>query len=198
MFINNYLKKLTSENLTNITEHSNRELIVELLQEIISQQKWQNLKIINEPKRDKKGRGAPDFLLKRNGVVLGYIENKKLEADLDDRDITKQMEKYKGLSDNLLLTNYRQWRWIKKGVEQKELRVNLGSVEEVFTTDFIPNQIEVDSLKQLLVDFLNFNLDKPKIGTAKELSFELASRTHKLFDYSLLALQQEQQDRGIK
>ncbi len=50
------------------------------------------------------------FLIKRNGVILGYIENKKLEAKLDDKDIERQIEKYKGLSNNLLLTNYIETR----------------------------------------------------------------------------------------
>jgi hypothetical protein len=118
----NYLKNLSSEDIANITEHSHRGLIKNLLDIIIEQNQFKNIKILHEPKRDKKGKGAPDFLIKRNGVVLGYIENKKLEAKLDDKDIEKQIEKYKGLSNNLILTNYIEWPMDKKWSRRKPFK----------------------------------------------------------------------------
>jgi type I restriction-modification system DNA methylase subunit len=49
-----------------------------------------------------------------------------------------------------------------------------------------------------LQDFLKYNLEKEKIGTAEDLSTELAIRCHRLYEYSLLALKQEKEDKGIK
>ena len=194
-----YLKKLASEDVSTITEHSHRDLIKLVLDEVISNENLKNIKILHEPKRDKKGKGAPDFLIKRNGVVLGYIENKKLEAKLDDKDIERQIEKYKGLSNNLLLTNYIEWRWIKNGVEEKNLRVNLAeNYLDIFKSTFKPNKIECEKLTILLQDFLKFNIEKEKIGTAEDLSTELAIRCHRLYEYSLLALKQEKENKGIK
>jgi len=197
--MNNYLKNLSSEDIINITEHSHRGLIKNLLDVVIEQNKFKNINIIHEPKRDKKGKGAPDFLIKRHGVVLGYIENKKLEAKLDDKDIEKQIEKYKGLSNNLILTNYIEWRWIKNGVEEKNLRVNLTKdYSDIFQATFKPKQEECEKLISLLQDFLKYNLEKQKIGTAEDLSTELAIRCHRLYEYSLLALKQEKENKGIK
>ncbi len=56
-----YLQKLAGEDISNITEHSHRDLIKFLLDEAILGVNLKNIKILHEPKRDKKGKGAPDF-----------------------------------------------------------------------------------------------------------------------------------------
>ena len=103
--IKEFVCGLQKHNLNEITEHSHRDLITSLIKQVKNDN---DITILNEPKRDKIGRGAPDFLIKKNGVILGYIENKKLEANLSDKDTEKQIQKYSGLSNNILFFAFKK------------------------------------------------------------------------------------------
>ncbi|TLD81207.1 hypothetical protein [Helicobacter trogontum] len=63
-----------------------------------------NIKIIHEPNNDKEGRGAPDFLITKESLVLGYIENKRINTDLDSVAQSAQIQKYFTLGQILVLS----------------------------------------------------------------------------------------------
>jgi hypothetical protein len=56
----------------------------------------------HEPKRvaDK---GAPDFKVRKGGLILGYVENKPIGENLDKVLKSDQIKRYKELSDNIVL-----------------------------------------------------------------------------------------------
>ncbi len=107
-----YFKKLQSTDLSKITEHTHRPALNELL-ESIAKNTNAKIKIIHEEKRSKEGFGAPDFTVKSTEAIIGYVENKKIEEDLNKTLKSNQIKKYKALQDNILLTNYCEWIWIK-------------------------------------------------------------------------------------
>lgn len=74
----------------------------------------ENLHITHEPNNDKEGRGAPDFAITNQGLIIGYIENKRVEADLDKVVQSEQIQKYLKLSDNIILTDYLRF-WLVRG-----------------------------------------------------------------------------------
>lgn len=78
-----------------------------------------NLHVKHEPNNDKEGRGAPDFLIQNQGLVVGYIENKRVNADLDSLLQSAQIEKYLSLSDNLMLTDYLRFCIVRKSEKGK-------------------------------------------------------------------------------
>jgi len=78
-----------------------------------------NLHIKHEPNNDKEGRGAPDFQVLSQGLNLGYIENKRVGADLDSIIQSPQIEKYLALSDNLMLTDYLRFCLVRKNIKGK-------------------------------------------------------------------------------
>lgn len=63
-----------------------------------------NIKIIHEPNNDKEDRGALDFLITKESLVLGYIENKRINTDLDAVAQSAQIQKYFTLGQNIILS----------------------------------------------------------------------------------------------
>jgi hypothetical protein len=65
-----------------------------------------------------KGRecGFPDFVVKRGDLAIGYIEGKDLGASLDQGEEDEQIRvRYRPTLDNLILTNYLEFRWYVGG-----------------------------------------------------------------------------------
>ena len=83
-YISEYLKsvKTTFEN-GQATEHSHRGFLQTYLQNL------SDCIVTNEPKRQ--ACGAPDYIIERKGIPVGYIEAKDIDADLD------KIEKLEGL-----------------------------------------------------------------------------------------------------
>ena len=73
-----------------------------------------NLAITHEPKGER-GFGVPDFMVTCDNLVLGYVENKRVGADLDAVAKDEQIKRYFGLSENILLTDYLRFLLLQKG-----------------------------------------------------------------------------------
>ena len=100
MPINGYLKEVKKiYSAGNATEHSYRGDLQNLVSNMIK-----DISITNEPKRQKCG--APDYIIQRKDVPIGYIEAKDIGIDLDKIEKSEQMKRYLGSLDNLILTDY--------------------------------------------------------------------------------------------
>ncbi|WP_141878075.1 hypothetical protein [Gramella sp. Hel_I_59] len=99
-----YIQSLQKFDLEDITEHTYRKELQDLL-EVIATTKNASIKIQHEPKRES-GFGAPDFKIKTVESIIGYVENKKITEDLDKTVKSDQIKKYNSLSNNILITNY--------------------------------------------------------------------------------------------
>lgn len=126
-----YFKSLQSHQIDDITEHSHRPALKELLENIADAK----IKILHEPKREGKF-GSPDFKITRTESIIGYIENKKIEENLDKTIKSDQIKKYQSLSDNILLTNYIDWIWLKEGkIQKREALCFLTDIENKGNVD---------------------------------------------------------------
>ncbi len=105
-----YFKALQAHRVDEITEHSHRSNLQQLLESLSGPK----IKVLHEPKREGKF-GSPDFKITHTESIIGYVENKKIEENLDKILKSDQIKKYQALSDNILLTNYIDWIWIKEG-----------------------------------------------------------------------------------
>lgn len=156
-----YIKALKQHKPAEITEHTLRPALQQLL-EAVSQNVNSKIKIILEPKRIK-DYGAPDFKLTLHEGILGYVENKALGANLEDVLESEQIERYKKLSDNILLTNYLDWIWIKNSKIQR--RVSLCSLNELLQTKHHIAQDKEQQVKELIQNYLSTapqGVDSPK------------------------------------
>ena len=61
--------------------------------------------------------GIPDFTVRKNGQLVGYIEAKDINKNLDIEEKTEHLERYResSVGQNLILTNYLEFRWYVDG-----------------------------------------------------------------------------------
>src|SRR6266699_6081831 len=109
-----YFDAIKAVDIEDSTEHTLRTALENLLNSI-AKARNAGIKVIHEPKKDKSGKGAPDFKFKVNEAILGYLENKKIQENLDQILKSAQITKYKQLSGNIILTNYLEWVWLRDG-----------------------------------------------------------------------------------
>lgn len=170
-------------------EHTYRTFLHTLLIKIQEKTAYTNIKIIHEPNNDKEGRGAPDFLITKDSLILGYIENKRINEDLNKILQTQQIKKYLDLSLNLILTDYLRFCLIgldnkNNPIIAKELRLCEYSQLKAITKD---NAHLQDKAQELLEFFTLFFSKNPKpIANAKDFADALALRTKILKDELLL------------
>lgn len=184
--LQNYLKSI--QNIDEQTkEHTYRPELKTLLDSICQASKCEHTKIVHEPKNDKEGRGAPDFLLQRLGLNIGYIENKRINTDLDKLTKSPQILKYLELSDNLMLTDYLRFCLVRKGDSGgaqiiKQCRIcEFSELKAIAKNSKLCNlDSKARELAELFDLFLSHN-PKP-INTAKEFANALALRTRILKD----------------
>jgi hypothetical protein len=107
-----YLLALRKTPLDEHTEHTGRTALETLLQAIADEAEI-GIRVQNEPKREA-GKGAPDFKVTKSGLILGYVENKGIDENLNKVLKSEQIKKYLSLSKNIILTDYLDFIWINK------------------------------------------------------------------------------------
>lgn len=133
--------------------------------------------VTSQPK--KTSAGNPDFRVwygKQN--IVGYIEAKVPEQDLDAIEKTKQIMRYKSTFPNFILTNFIEFRFFRDGLCVDAVAVcDLASLSQFKKKPFFENEAEFTSL---LSKFFSFYF--PSITSGKALAIELAKRTRFLRD----------------
>ncbi len=171
-----YFEQIKKLDVEDSTEHTLRPALDNLLRALAGEK----IRVIHEPKRDQTGKGAPDFKFKTNDErILGYLENKKTDENLDQILKSEQIAKYKKLSGNLILTNYLEWIWLKDGTITKRETLcypsDVGYRKARLDTD------KAEKVEGLISAFLS---TPPKgIGRAKDLALALAIRCHELREF---------------
>lgn len=124
-----------------------------------------DLSAINEPKRIECG--APDFIILRNETPLGYIEAKDIDADLDEIENSEQIQRYLKSLNNLIVTNYLEFRWYVHG--ERRLIASLGKI----SGKNIRRSDDETAVAELFERFLEESA--PVINSAADLAFRLAA-----------------------
>ncbi|EAK7677287.1 DNA methyltransferase [Campylobacter jejuni] len=180
---------------TNDKEHTHRTALQNLLQVIKDNQDKQNkISIKQEPNNDKEGRGAPDFLITKDFLTLGYIENKRVNANLDNIITSDQILKYTKLSPNIILTDY--LRFILLSLNDKNeiiicKEVKICSLDEI--KSIVKNQSLLDTKTQELNELFSIFFSKipNPINSALDFANHLSLRTRILKDELLLSSKNE-------
>ena len=122
--ISNYLNTLQT-NLAegNATEHTHRAALQTLLQSFLPTHR-----ITNEPRRIVCG--SPDFEVATGHVPIGHIEAKNIGVNLADALKSEQLQRYLLALNNLLLTDYLEFRWFVNGIAQPDMTVILATVDK--------------------------------------------------------------------
>ena len=162
--IKQYLEQLARHYATgHATEHTYRPALQALLESLIP-----GVLVTNEPKQI--DCGAPDFVLTRNHIPLGYVEAKDIDKNLDDKIHHAQLARYTESLDNLIFTNYREFRLFRNAK-----RVAAVTIAECRAQRIKPAPQNLESfaaLTDLLTAFAGY--EGQTITTAADLAARMA------------------------
>lgn len=142
MTINEYLKQISKRFSTGIsTEHTYRGDLQTLLESIVS-----DVLVTNEPTRVKCG--APDYIITKKNIPIGYIEAKDIGKDLNNKEYKEQFGRYKKSLQNLIITDYLNFQLFIDG----EFKTSI-CIGEVINNTIHPKADNFDSFTRLIKDF---------------------------------------------
>ena len=184
--IKSYLAKIDREFKTGrATEHTHRPALKDLIEALDS-----GIRATNEPKRVECC--APDFILRRDGLSIGYMETKNLGKSLDEAEDSDQLERYKKSLPNLILTDYLEFRWFVDGQLRDSARLGrIGKANKI-----TPDKKGIEETTQLLKLFLESH--PQPITTPRELSERAAKLAHIIRDTIVEAFEREKASQDLK
>jgi len=174
-YIHTVEKKLALGDATEHTHRSALETLVESLAEGIT--------ATNEPKHIECG--APDFILRKGSVTVGYIEAKDISKSLDEAEKTNQLKRYRDSLTNLILTDYLEFRWYVDG--ECRLKARLGSPTK--DGKIRRDKEGIQDVAELLTAFLSHKAEG--VGTPKELAQRMARQAHLIRNLIINAFENE-------
>lgn len=163
----------------NATEHTHRPALKALLESLDL-----HLTATNKPKRI--ACGAPDYIISRGDLTIGYIEAKDVGKSLAETERSEQLKRYRRALDNLILTDYLEFRWYVGGELRQEARLARlqpgGKLK--------PEKDGLSAVEALLQSFLAHQ--PQQINTPRELAERMARLTHIIRDIIITAFEKEQ------
>jgi predicted helicase len=164
--------------LGNATEHTFRGDLQQLIESLVPE-----IRATNEPKRITCG--APDYILTKKDIEIGYIEAK----DIGDKDLSgvkktgnkEQFDRYKSALPNLIFTDYLDFHLYIEGVFITKI-----AIAEIQNGTIVPLPNNFATFTNLLKDFCSFL--GQTIKSSKKLAEMMAGKARLLSDVIELAL----------
>jgi len=174
-----YLSKIEADYRRGIaTEHTYRSAIETLIESLAP-----GVDASNDPRHI--DCGAPDFVVERRKIPLGYVETKDVGVDLDKIEKTDQLKRYFKALTNFILTDYLEFRWYVNGTHRVTARIAIPDSKGRLAAN--PEGIALAG--QMFTQF--FQTETPTVTSAKELATRLAEQTHLIRDLIINALKAE-------
>ncbi len=186
--IDNYIRKINTRFKTGIsTEHTYRGDLQNFLE---SYEK--NILATNEPSRI--ACGAPDYIITKKNIPVGYIEAKDIGISLEKIEKTEQIKRYLASLDNLILTNYLDFRLYRNG--KFAAKANIAEIKD---KKIISLPEKYRDFENLLHDFLTHT--GQTITSAAELAEMMAGKAkmmQSVLDKALTSDEENEQDSSLK
>jgi predicted helicase len=162
----------------NATEHTHRPALKALLIALDP-----DVRPVNEPRRIECG--APDYIVTRNDLPVGYIAAKDVGRSLDEIERDEQLKRYRESLSNLILTDYLEFRWYKDGEKQQTTRI-------AYVGDSGKLRPDREGQKQAAAMFSSFLAQEPPIvGKPEDLARRMAALTRIVRDIVRNALEHD-------
>ena len=175
-----YLRAIEKQLVTGkATEHTHRPALQALIESLAK-----DITAINEPQRI--ACGAPDFIITRAGIPMGYIEAKDIGANLDEIEKSEQLARYLDGLPNLILTDYLEFRLYRQAELVMETRLGRQGKDGKLRQ----NRAAEPSFTDLFQAFLGASF--PHIANPTELARHMAATARILRDVIGRAFQQEE------
>jgi len=127
------------------TEHSYRPALKTLFEKITT-----GLTIINEPKQIECG--APDYIITKGIIPLGYIEAKSIQNGLHNKNDISQFERYKLSLGNLIITDYITFQLFVEGNHHTTVTITKETKGSIS-----PDKNKFDDFLELIKTFTDYS-----------------------------------------
>lgn len=134
--------------------------------------------------------GAPDFVVEKGKIPVGYIETKDIGEPLDSIECSQQLIRYRKALNNLILTDYLEFRWYVR----EELRIKSRIARVGKGRKLIVDPEGIAHVEETLRGF--YREDVQTVTTSKDLAIRLASQTHLVRE--LIAKALDAKDPGVR
>ena len=111
----------------------------------------------NEPARI--ACGAPDYVLTRKDVPVGYIEAKDIGIDLGSKTLKEQFNRYRTALDNLIITDYLDFHFYKNG--ELVTTIALATLDNGVVQPLPDNAAQFELLMQNFVQQVTQSIKSP-------------------------------------
>jgi predicted helicase len=148
MTLEQYINNINQRyKLGNATEHTFRGDLQQLLESMVP-----TIQATNEPKRQ--SCGAPDYILTKKDIPVGFIEAKDIgDKDLDGTKKTgnkEQFDRYKASLNNLIFTDYLNFHLYRDG--EFITKISIGEIS-ADNSKIIPLPQNFSNFENLIKDF---------------------------------------------
>jgi len=192
MTLEEYIDNLDQRyRLGNATEHTFRGDLQQLLESLVP-----TIRATNEPKRQKCG--APDYILTKKDIPVGFIEAKDIgDKDLDGTKKTgnkEQFDRYKASLNNLIFTDYINFHLYREGEFITKI-----SIAEITDKGIRPLPANFGNFENLIKDFC-VHIGQT-IKSSKKLAEMMAGKARLLSDIiekSLTSDEENQENSTLK
>jgi very-short-patch-repair endonuclease len=182
MTLKHYLQTIDKRFCSGIsTEHTFRGDLQTLLESIVP-----DVLITNEPTRI--ACGAPDYILTKDQIPLGYIEAKDIGLDLHSKLYKEQFTRYKSSLPNLIITDYLTFELYRDGQFITDIKIGEIKGDEIKA---VPNMDK--PFAHFIQDFCLF--EGHTIGNAKKLAEMMANSARLLANVIENALTSDEENR---
>lgn len=169
MEVSEYIDRISSRYRTGIsTEHSYRGDLQNLLETLVP-----DVMVTNEPERI--ACGAPDYIITRKNIPVGYIEAKDIGVDLTNKAYKEQFDRYRTSLGNLIITDYTEFKLFRDGTFVLPVRIG-----EVHGNKVIPRSENFGAFTDLIKDFCTHQ--GQTIKSASKLSKMMALKARLMAD----------------
>lgn len=172
------------------TEHSYRPDLQRLLAAMCN-----GVDVTNEPRRI--DCGAPDYILTKKEIPIGYIEAKDIGEDMDRKTYKEQFDRYRGSLDNLIITDYLEFRFYRNGEPTSTVRIGEVSGGNPGTgtgARVKPIPAAFEQFTALIADFVAWQ--GQTITSPKKLASMMAGKARLLADVIEKAVQSDEESRA--
>jgi len=167
MTVQEYVEKIHKRYITGISrEHSYRGDLQTLLETLAP-----DVLVTNEPARV--ACGAPDYIITRKNIPVGYIEAKDIGADLSNKSYKEQFDRYKQSLNNLIITDYLTFQLFIDGIFVTSI-----SIGEIHGNKIIAHPENFAGFTDLIKNFCTFI--GQTIKSASKLSKMMAGKARLL------------------
>ena len=177
----NYLAEITRIRRQGETGELTYRSALESLLRTHLQARMPGCEVVHEPEKQKCG--APDFAVKRSGIAVGFVETKKIGANLDKEESGKsgksgeQVARYRAALPNFILSDYLEFRLYADG------KPGPIAVAKIADSDLGKTLNGADKLAKLLAQFADAGATQSgESPSAARLAQIMAGKTRLLRD----------------